>query len=185
MVAGADPAAHVGVMFGLDPYPDAIVRGIVCAAITLAWIIALTRLVGLRTFSKMTAFDFVVTLATGSLLATAAAATRWTALVQAVAAIGAIVAMQVGLAWLRRQSVRAKDMMENVPLLLMHDGRFIDAALAESRVSRSDVMAKLRAANVADLDDVRAVVLETTGDISVLHGAPLEQLLIEGVRRQD
>jgi uncharacterized membrane protein YcaP (DUF421 family) len=169
-------------MFGLPPFPEAIVRGLVLSGVALLWIIALTRLVGLRTFSKMTAFDFVVTLATGSLLASAATVTTWTAFVQAIAAIGAIIAMQVLLALIRRRSTHAKDAMENVPLLLMRDGRFIDAALATSRVSRADVLAKLRAANVGDFSAVRAVVLETTGDISVLHGHAVSETLIDDVR---
>ena len=62
-------------MFGLPAYIDQIVRAGVLGAICLAFIILAVRLVGLRSFSKMTAFDFVITLATGSLLATATVAT--------------------------------------------------------------------------------------------------------------
>lgn len=36
-------------------------------------------------------------------------------------------------------------------------------------VSQADLMAKLREANVLQLSQVKAVVFETTGDISVLH----------------
>lgn len=55
--------------------------------------------------------------------------------------------------------------------------------LRQARVSVDDVRAKLREANVLRYDEVRAVVLETTGDISVLHGdAELELDLIDGVR---
>ncbi len=46
-----------------------------------------------------------------------------------------------------------------------------------SRVSRSNVMEKLRSANVTDFSQVRAVVLEATGNISVLHGPTLAQSL--------
>ena len=44
-------------------------------------------------------------------------------------------------------------------------------------------MEKLRAANVTDLSQVRAAVLETTGHVSVLHGDKLEATLIEDVKR--
>ena len=56
-------------MFGLSDYPDAIIRGVALGLIALVWVILVVRVIGLRTFSKMTAFDFVITLATGSLLA--------------------------------------------------------------------------------------------------------------------
>lgn len=51
-------------------------------------------------------------------------------------------------------------------------------------VGESDLMAKLREANVIQLDEVLAVVLESTGDMSVLHSSEKNQIaekLIEGV----
>jgi len=169
-------------MFGLPAYIDQIVRAGVLGAICLAFIILAVRLVGLRSFSKMTAFDFVITLATGSLLATATVATSWTAFVQAVTGIGVLMAVQVILALNRRNSKDSLRIMENEPLMLMRDGTFLEPALAESRVTREDILAKLRAANVLEFSSVRAVVLETTGDISVLHGDKMASEMVEGVR---
>jgi uncharacterized membrane protein YcaP (DUF421 family) len=48
-------------------------------------------------------------------------------------------------------------------------------------VTPADVRASLRQANVLDPADVKAVVLETTGDISVVHGPDLSEALLEGV----
>jgi uncharacterized membrane protein YcaP (DUF421 family) len=170
-------------MFDIAAFPDALLRGLVLTVIGLLWVVLVVRVVGLRTFSKMTALDFIVTLATGSLLATAASASRWPAFVEALLAIGVLLASQVVLARARRSSDLVERIIENEPLLLMQDGEFIDAALRESRVSRSDVIAKLREANALQLKDVRAVVLETTGDITVLHGDLVDSVLLEGVRR--
>ncbi|HBQ93026.1 MAG TPA: DUF421 domain-containing protein, partial [Erythrobacter sp.] len=36
---------------------------------------------------------------------------------------------------------------------------------------------------VLDYGQVRAVVLETTGDVSVLHGDHLEETIVENVKR--
>ncbi|MEM7677077.1 MAG: DUF421 domain-containing protein, partial [Myxococcota bacterium] len=57
---------------------DAMARGTLCAVLGVMIVLTLTRVVGLRTFSKMTAIDFVITVAIGSLLAGAAQATEWT-----------------------------------------------------------------------------------------------------------
>ena len=46
----------------------------------------------------------------------------------------------------------------------------LDDVLLRTRVTRDDILGKLREANVIDLSEVYAVVLESTGDISVLHG---------------
>ncbi|GAA4780094.1 DUF421 domain-containing protein [Stakelama sediminis] len=170
-------------MFALDPLSDAALRGLSLTLVGLAWVIIVVRLIGLRTFSKMTAFDFVVTLATGSCLASAATASSWSAFVQAMIAIAALLVAQMGLAFGRKSSKSVHNGLENEPLLLMRDGEFIEKALKISRVSRSDVVAKLREANALQLSRVRAVVLETTGDISVLHGEQVDAVLLEGVRQ--
>lgn len=170
-------------MFGLSDYPDAIVRGVLLGAISLFFIVSLVRIVGLRSFSKMTAFDFVITLATGSLLASAGMAREWSNFLQALVAIGTLMGLQVALAVYRRSSGGASSSIENEPLILMREGVFLDEALSASRVSRDDILAKLRSANVMRLSNVRAVVLETTGDISVLHGGTLDDDLLAGVRK--
>lgn len=60
--------------------------------------------------------------------------------------------------------------------------------MREARITRGDLLAKLRDANVLRLDRVRAAVVASTGDISVLHDsgsgvADLEEELLERVRR--
>jgi len=144
-------------MFGLPPYPDALVSGFVLGALGVAWVIGLVRIIGLRSFSKMTAFDFVITLATGSLLASAATSTSWSSFLQCIVAIAGVMGVQFGLAVLRKRSAGADAAMQNEPRLLMRNGEFLDAAMSASRVSRADVYAKLRAANAVRLENVRAV----------------------------
>ncbi len=168
--------------FGAEPL-DAIVRAIALSSVAVCWVIFVVRIVGLRAFSKMSAFDFVVTVATGSLLAGASQSQSWSAFVQSTIAISSLLAVQYIVARWRRSSDRFERIVQNSPVMLMRDGEILTAALVATRVAESDLIAKLRAANVRELSDVRAVVLETTGDISVLHGPELEERLLQGVRR--
>lgn len=160
-----------------------LVRGLVLTSIAVLWTVLLVRIVGLRAFSKMTAFDFVTTVATGSLIAQAGTRTDWMSFFQALAAIAGVFLIQYVLAVARQRSDKVKRLITNRPVLLMEDGRFLEEAMSVSRVSRSSVMEKLRAANVLDLKEVRAVVLETTGNISVIHGDEFDRRLIEEVER--
>jgi len=169
-------------MFDLPDGWDVIIRGVVLTIAALLWVLLVVRVVGLRSFSKMTAFDFVATVATGSLLATAATATRWSEFLQFAVAVLALMAVQAGLAAMRKASNTAREVLSNTPILLMRDGQFLEDAMRKSRVARNDVLAKIRGANVSSISDVRAVVLETTGDISVLHGGEVDQYLLHGVR---
>ncbi|MGJ8572166.1 MAG: DUF421 domain-containing protein [Hoeflea sp.] len=89
--------------------------------------------------------------------------------------------MQYVTARLRRSSEGFEAIVQNSPILLMRDGKILHAALDATRVAKDDLIAKLREANVLDISDVRAVVLETTGDISVLHGPKAQDRLLECV----
>lgn len=168
-------------MFTANPLLDPVLRGLILAAIAMLWVIFTVRLVGLRSFSKMTAFDFVSTVATGSLLAGAAQSSDWPTFFQMLFAIVGIFAVQVALAKSRRAWEPVEKVVQNQPILLMHDGEILEDALDRSRITRDDLIAKLREANVGDVSQVRAAVLETTGDVSILHGKQMDETLLRGV----
>lgn len=168
-------------MFTTDPLLDLILRSGLLSALALTWVVVCVRIVGLRAFSKMTSFDFVATVATGSLLAGAVQASEWSTFFQASLAIASLLGVQASVAVLRRKSDSVETAIQNSPMLLTKDGAFIEEALSRTRTSKSDIVGKLREANVLSLSEVRAVVLEATGDISVLHGKKLDDVLLDGV----
>ena len=159
---------------------DLLVRSLVLGPVGLIWIVLISRIIGLRTFSKMTAFDFVATVATGSLLAGAASATSWSTLVQNALAVLTILGMQAVIARVRMHSQVASAILQNEPVLLVRDGEWCEEALRRTRVTKDDIWAKFREANVLDMSRVRAAVLETTGDVSVLHGDSMNPVLLSG-----
>jgi uncharacterized membrane protein YcaP (DUF421 family) len=162
---------------------DIAARGVLLSIAAICWIVVLIRVNGLRSLSKMTNFDFVMTVALGSLVAGATQASDWQGFAQAMVGMAGLFLVQFVAARIRKSSDLAEDVMQNDPVFLMRDGEFFDDALRETRVAKSDLVAKLREANVLDLGQVRAVVLETTGDISVLHGDHLDEVLVENVKR--
>lgn len=170
-------------MFGLTPSLEVLARSAALTTVALLWVVVLVRIVGLRSFSKMTAFDFVTTIAIGSLLAGASMATSWTAFFQAALAMLFLLIVQWVLALVRLKSERMRDAIANTPVLLMENGRFCEEALRHTRVAREDVLAKIRGANALSLEAVRAVILENTGDISVLHGDDVDEAVLDGVKR--
>ncbi|MGB3167027.1 MAG: YetF domain-containing protein [Alteraurantiacibacter sp.] len=168
-------------MFFENDTLDAVLRGAILAMVALTWVVVQIRILGLRSLSKMTTYDFVMTIALGSLVATAATVSDWLAFGQAMAAMVGLFVLQFVAARIRKGSDTAESVMQNEPVLLMRDGKINHQALTETRVAESDLRAKLREANVLDYSKVRAVVLETTGDVSVLHGDTLDEGLLDGV----
>lgn len=158
------------------------IGGVVISTIAVfVVVIVLTRLAGLRSFSKMSSFDFAMTVAVGSVMATTAASPS-TTLVNGVVALAVFYLVQVVVARARLHH-GASEVVDNAPLLLMQDGRLLHDNMRTARISERDVQAKLREAGVTDYAEVLAVVLETTGDVSVLDGdGPLDARLLDGVR---
>ena len=155
-------------------------RIVASAVVIFVWLLLSIRVTGLRTVSKMASIDFAVTIACGAVLATTVTSST-TTVAQGALALAVLFAIQALTALARRQR-RLAAVIENSPLLLMAGEEFLHDHLRRARVSVDDVKAKLREANVVRYDQVLAVVLETTGDISVLHGEPpLEQGLLDGV----
>lgn len=130
-------------------------------------VIIFTRLAGKRSFSKMSSFDFAMTVAVGSMIATTVL-TKSVSLWDGIIGLGAIYILQIGVALLRRFKV-VKNLVDNAPLLLMDGTNILHDNLKKARVSEGDLRSKLREANVIRLKEVRAVIFEATGDISVMH----------------
>ncbi|PTX44672.1 uncharacterized protein DUF421 [Christiangramia gaetbulicola] len=147
--------------------------------------IIFTRLAGKRSFSKMSSFDFAMTVALGSMIATTVLS-KSVSLWDGVVGLGIIYVLQLSVAILRRFNV-IKKVVDNEPLLLMDGKEILHENLNKARVTEEDLRSKLREANVIRLSEVRAVVFEATGDISVLHtgdeNEELEEWLIKDVKR--
>jgi len=131
-------------------------------------VILFTRISGLRSFSKMSSFDFAMTVAVGSLVATTILMDD-PPLLLAIVALATLYALQLLIAKLRGVSEFIDGLVDNQPVLLMKGTKIMDENLKKEKVTLDDLRAKLREANVTQLSQVKAVILETTGDISVLH----------------
>lgn len=175
---GSRPGGEIVIEEWLTTSATGVWMILVSSLVIYGAVILVVRLNGLRTFSKMSSFDFAVTVAIGSLIASVAATSI--SLTDGVVALVAIVAFQRVLAMARRRTA-VETVVDNRPILLMAGEQMITEHMGESRITPSDLRAKLREANVTEWSQVRAVVLETTGDVSVLTGDSLDPSLLEGV----
>ena len=97
-------------------------------------------------------------------------------------ALGAVVGLQAVIAVLRRRGVFG-GLVDNSPLLLMAGPEVLEDHLRRARISREELFGQLRSAGIHRLEQVTAVVLETTGDLSVLTGgSAVDPVLLAGVR---
>lgn len=138
-------------------------------------IMVITRVFGLRTFAKMSSFDFASTIAVGSILASIII-NKDQSVLKGVLALVCIIGFQTLFSFFVRKSNWFKKIFTNKPKLLMKNGEIFYDNLKSCNIGEGDLMAKLREANVHKLSEVQAVVFESTGDLSVLHSAELDEV---------
>lgn len=166
--------------------PTAILMVFLTAAGIYLALILCTRLAGLRSFSKLSSFDFAITVSIGSVIATVVVSKN-PALLLGAAALASLYILRSALAAARARFGWVTKVVDNRPVLIMDGCRILEDNLKGVNMTRGDLFAKLRANNVADLSQVLAVVMESTGDISVLHSGSTSQTLdaqmLHGVTR--
>jgi uncharacterized membrane protein YcaP (DUF421 family) len=144
-----------------------IARVLIVGALAYAGLVALLRVSGKRTLTKMNAFDLVVTVALGSTLATILLSPD-VPLATGLAAFCLLIALQFVVSWLSVRSAAVRRLVKSEPTLLFYRGEMLDDVLRRQRVTQEEVRAAIRGQGIADLGAVEAVILETDGSFSVL-----------------
>lgn len=166
---------------------DTSMTGVAAAAISITAIylgvLIATRIGGLRSLSKMSSFDFATTVAVGTLVASTGLSAD-PPLFRAFAAVALIYLLQFGVARLRYRSARLAHLLENQPLLLVRDGHILRENLKRVNMTEAELHSQMRLAGVGSVSQVRAAVMETTGDVSVVQApTELDPAIMQGVRR--
>jgi uncharacterized membrane protein YcaP (DUF421 family) len=146
---------------------DSIQHTFMVGALGYIATIFLMRISGKRTLSKWNSFDFIVTIAFGSMLASLMLSTD-TSLVQGVLGIGMLVVFQFIITWISVRSNLFQGWVKGEPTLLLFQGEFQHHAMRHQRVTEGEVLAALRENGMAALEQAEAVILETDGSFSVI-----------------
>ena len=162
-----------------------LLRVLIVGTLAYAALILLLRVSGKRTLSKMNAFDFIVTVALGSTLATVLLS-KDVALAEGITAFSLLIGLQYVITWLSVRSRRVENLVKAEPSLLFFEGRFLDATLRRERVTEAEVRAAVRAQGLARMENAAAVILETDGSLTVLeNGSGHEITSLKGVAGSD
>ena len=144
-----------------------LVRVLVVGCLAYVVLILWLRITGKRTLSKWNAFDFVVTIALGSTLASVIIS-RDVPLMEGVVALGLLVGLQYMITWLSVRYPSLQKLIKAEPTLLLDKGKFLDDVMRRERVSESEVRMAIRSQGAVAIEEIEAVVLETDGSFSVM-----------------
>jgi uncharacterized membrane protein YcaP (DUF421 family) len=153
-----------------EPLARVVVRGIIAYAAVIAYI----RVSGNRTLAKLRAFDFVVTIALGTMLASTIL-DRSLPFIHGLAALALLILLQYVVAKLSTYSRALRNIVTNEAVLLYRRGEWQEKAMRKARVTKEEVEGAMRQSGHASPETAEAAWLEVNGDISVVplgvHGA--------------
>ena len=146
---------------------DAIQHTIIIGSLGYIFIVFLLRISGKRTLSKWNSFDFIVTIAFGSVLATLLLS-KDTSFLQGALGFGLLVLYQFILTWISVRYPIIQKLIKAEPSLLLYQGKLQHHIIKRERVTEGEVLSALRSQGIAAIEDAAAVVLETDGSFSVI-----------------
>lgn len=146
---------------------DSLVRIVVVAICTYALLVGALRLLGAEALAKMSAYDLVVTIALGSIVATVPLSPD-VSLADGAAVVLTYLLLQTATRALMRQSARARTLIKAPPLLVLWDGNLITGNQRRGSIPDEEVHAAVRKAGFGSVREVQAVVLENDGQWSVI-----------------
>ena len=149
---------------------NSIARILIVGALAYLIMVAIVRVSGKRTLSQLNAFDLIVSVSMGSVLATTITSTDLT-LVDGLVGFAVLAGMQYLVAWVSSKKPSARTVITANPTVLVRDGELLHDEIADNRLVESEILQAIRANGTGDVAEVRAVVLETDGTLSVITDA--------------
>ncbi len=145
----------------------AVARAAILAAGGYVSLVLLLRASGKRSTSKLNMFDWAMTVALGSMLATIALSTS-VPLAAGITAFATLIGLQFLIAWLTARSSAVRTLVKAQPALLYHRGEFLRDQMRRERIAEEEIRAAVRESGYGSMESVQGVVLETDGELSIL-----------------
>lgn len=152
---------------------------LISSLLIYAALIFLSRWVGPRSFSQLTAFDFAVTVALGAIVGSTA--TGGVTFIDGFIGLFLLFLIRWLVARSRRKGLAR--LVDNSPILLMDGPKILPEFLKRAKLTEGDLLQSLRKKGITNLDQIKAVVMERDGSISVLRaGEDFDPYLLQGVK---
>ena len=145
---------------------ESLIHILISATLGFLVLFLFIRISGKRTLAKLNAFDFVVTVSLGSTLSSVMLAK--VTLAEGVIAFIIIIGLQYLLAYLTTKSNTLEKIINCSPTLLFYDGQFLYDAMNRELITKEEVYAEIRKYRLEHLEDVKAVVMELNGELTVV-----------------
>ena len=149
---------------------DGVLRILLIAPAAYVALILILRMSGKRTLAKLNAFDFIITIAIGSTLASVITSSTLS-LVDGLVALGLLVGMQFIVTAASVRLPWVNDVVKAEATLLVRKGELLPGAMRRQRITSDEIEAAIRQSGGRGVQDAEAVFLETDGSLAVTRAS--------------
>jgi uncharacterized membrane protein YcaP (DUF421 family) len=143
-------------------------ESVIRAAAVYIFLLLVFRLAGQRTLAQITTFDLVLLLIISEAIQQALIGND-NSMINAALVVLTLAGLNVSLSILKQRSKAAEKVLEDVPLVLVAEGRLLTDRMDKVRVDEDDILEAARSHHGLErLDQIRFAVLERSGDISIV-----------------
>lgn len=146
---------------------ESIIRTSILSVAAYVGLVLILRAAGNRPLTQLNAFDFIVNVAIGSTLATVML-NKNVALADGLLAFVMLIGLQLILSYLSRKSTMFNKAVKTQSVLVFYNGEFLKEEMNKNLLTQDELLQAIRAEGVGNLEEVKAIVLETNGRFSVL-----------------
>lgn len=135
-------------------------------------LILIFRVAGKRSLAQTTTFDFVLLLIISETVDNYFMKEDYS-FVGVILLIMTLIGLDVLLSMVKQKSSLIERWMDDVPVILIDDGKVLEDRLKKSRIDLSDIMESARATQGLErIDQIKYAILERSGSISVIPREP-------------
>jgi uncharacterized membrane protein YcaP (DUF421 family) len=143
---------------------DSIVRAVLVYLVLLV----IFRVAGKRSLAQITTFDFILLLIIAEAIQPALAGGD-DSMTNSLLLVLTLFGLDIALSFLKDKSSLLEKLVDDVPLVLVEDGRPIQERLQKARVDEEDILSSARISQGLErMDQIKYAVLERSGGISVI-----------------
>jgi uncharacterized membrane protein YcaP (DUF421 family) len=132
------------------------------------FVLVLLRLTGRRTLAQITTFDFVLLLIISEATQQALIGVD-NSMINSAIVVSTLIGLNIVMSLLKQRSQWFDRLLDDIPLVIVADGKPLKDRMAKARVDEDDVLDAARELHGLErMDQIRHAVLERDGQISII-----------------
>jgi uncharacterized membrane protein YcaP (DUF421 family) len=137
------------------------------AAVLYFFIVLVTRIVGRRELSSLSALDLILLIVLGDAVQQGLTQDDYS-VTGAMIAVATIASLQVFTSYVSFRSQKASKVLEGLPMVLIDRGQIVGENMRRERISEDELAGEMRGQQIAAFDEVEWAILEANGTISFI-----------------